>query len=348
MTDSSGSRAPGWYPDPWDTGDERWFDGAAWTRHTRVPGASEPGPPPPAARAGPPATVPGAPVPVAGPAGTAPGAPSAAPASPEPPGAPGAPALGPPAPPGPPATAAPQPRPGWFADPWGGPGLRWWDGTQWTGHVQHAPSPGRAIVDERVAARWARLALVWAGPAQAAGLVASAFQWTWIADNWDRLTRSSSSSPFLSDGGPQAAGAVAQVASVAVLGAAILFLVWFHRAAASARASGLPARRGPGLATASFVIPIVNLWWPYQSTCDLFPTGHPARRLVLRWWLLWLALDASGLLALGLAFVGPAPLAAAVGIGVVAALVAAVAARAVVAEVLDAHEQIVSARAALA
>ncbi|MCA1692002.1 MAG: hypothetical protein LC733_07335, partial [Actinobacteria bacterium] len=29
------------------------------------------------------------------------------------------------------------------------------------------------------------------------------------------------------------------------------------------------------------------LWWPYQSTCDLFPPGHPARRRVLRWFLLW-------------------------------------------------------------
>ncbi|WSJ19992.1 DUF2510 domain-containing protein [Nocardia sp. NBC_01327] len=31
--------------------------------------------------------------------------------------------------------------PGWFGDP-GYPGqLRWWDGIQWTQHVQAAPSP---------------------------------------------------------------------------------------------------------------------------------------------------------------------------------------------------------------
>ncbi|HZJ26441.1 MAG TPA: DUF2510 domain-containing protein, partial [Acidimicrobiia bacterium] len=29
---------PGWYPDPWDTDDERYFDGSAWTRQVRAPG----------------------------------------------------------------------------------------------------------------------------------------------------------------------------------------------------------------------------------------------------------------------------------------------------------------------
>ena len=32
------------------------------------------------------------------------------------------------------------PPPGWHPDPWGGGGQRWWDGTQWTGHV--APAAG--------------------------------------------------------------------------------------------------------------------------------------------------------------------------------------------------------------
>jgi len=38
---------------------------------------------------------------------------------------------------GPPA----GPPPGWYRDPAGGTGQRWWDGHAWTGHV-HAPAPG--------------------------------------------------------------------------------------------------------------------------------------------------------------------------------------------------------------
>src|SRR3977135_4748383 len=60
------------------------------------------------------------------------------------------------------------------------------------------------------------------------------------------------------------------------------------RAAVVAKLLGLPARRSPALAAFSFLIPIVNLWWPYQSACDLLPPGHPGRHVVGRWWATWL------------------------------------------------------------
>ncbi len=34
--------------------------------------------------------------------------------------------------------------PGWYPDPWGGQGLRWWDGSNWTEHVQGQPPAGYA------------------------------------------------------------------------------------------------------------------------------------------------------------------------------------------------------------
>lgn len=42
--------------------------------------------------------------------------------------------------------ASPPPPPGWYADPHGGPNQRYWDGTQWTDHVQAdaPPPPGSA------------------------------------------------------------------------------------------------------------------------------------------------------------------------------------------------------------
>ena len=32
------------------------------------------------------------------------------------------------------------------------------------------------------------------------------------------------------------------------------------------------------IATLSFIIPILNLWWPYQSTLDMVPAGDPEPR----------------------------------------------------------------------
>ena len=94
---------------------------------------------------------------------------------------------------------------------------------------------------------------------------------------------------------------------------------------------------GPGLATGSFMIPVLNLWWPYQSTCDLLPPGHPARPRVLRWWLLWIVggLAPAVAMLIGAAVGGVAAWALVVGVAVQAA--AALAARQVVADVLAAH-----------
>ncbi|GAA4766669.1 hypothetical protein GCM10023329_11140 [Streptomyces sanyensis] len=66
----------GWYPDASAPGQERWWDGAAWTGHTR-PEAAAPAPPsPPVPRHGPPPIPPAAPL---GPPGTAHGPGAAAP-----------------------------------------------------------------------------------------------------------------------------------------------------------------------------------------------------------------------------------------------------------------------------
>jgi hypothetical protein len=257
-------------------------------------------------------------------------------------------------------------EPGWFPDPWGTEKLRWWDGDAWTPHLYPPAEPqapaaapagaagndtvahgvatqaARAVAAERVAARWARISLLWAGPLQALYNVGVAVQAGWYADHFDELAKGQS---------PKLTGAAASIApvltycSLGVLIAGVLFLVWMYRAAVVARGFGLPARRSPALAILSFVIPIVNLWWPYQSTCDLLPPGHPGRHVVGRWWATWLTSS----LLVPLLFVsgyGPVWLRGAAGVvSVAAALVAAVTARVVIATIADVHETMLTATA---
>lgn len=307
---SGQDRAPGWYEDPWGTEDERYYDGAAWTRATRPPGSNQPYVVP--GSADPLATPPGGVGPVEG---------SSAPGEPGP--------------------VAPIP-PGWHPDPWGAGALRWWDGSRWTGHVSGTTGmpASLALGPEREASRWARLAMLWAGPALAVYVIATSFQAQWLADNWDELRRAGNT---LELEGNRLASTVTQISFVALVAAWVLFLVWFYRAAVSAGSVGLSPRRSPGLATASFIIPIVNLWWPYQSTCDLLPEGHPGRAVVRRWWALTIGCVIGVFATSVAAFIGDWALAIVAGVTVVFALLAAAQARLAIAEVVDAHQTLAAA-----
>jgi hypothetical protein len=105
-----------------------------------------------------------------------------------------------------------------------------------------------------------------------------------------------------------------QVVGLAGLVVLVLEIVWILRIASFARAAGMPGggrapQRTPGLAAASVVIPIVNLWWPWESIRDCLPIGHPARRLVTRWWILSIL---SGFVVIGGFVLALVPLAMAV------------------------------------
>lgn len=311
-------RAPGWYPDPWGTPEERYFDGVAWARTTRRPGGLDT--PPVTDPIEPAATsYPSPPVAAAATSATAATAAIAG----------GATA----------GDATTDSPPGWHPDPWEVASLRYWDGNQWTGHVSgmRGISPAIQFAEERTAARWAKAGLAWGGPALGVSTITGAFQWHWIAEHWDEITAAGNG--VQSNNGNNGAAIIGQMAGLVLLAAGILFMIWFYRAAQLAASSGLTARRSPGLATASFIIPIVNLWWPYQSTRDLLPENHPGRQVVKRWWALWIGCTIGGLAVGAAAFTGAVALAIATGITVVLALLAAVTARNVVTAIADAHNE---------
>ena len=317
---TEGGRDQGWYPDPWGTSGERYFDGAAWARETRpVGGEVEPQ-----------AVAPGALGALAPPTG-----PSA------PPGTLGDPSVS--AGPGPASDAVPGTAPAaWHRDPWGLAAMRWWDGSQWTGYVSGPPPAHVAAPDlagERGLARWLRPALLVAGVAQAIAMVASVDQAQWYVEHWDEITHPRNGNiPTMP---ASTTSSLAQLSGIVGFAVAVLFMIWFYRAASSAWSSGLPARRGPMIATFSFIIPILNLWWPYQAALDMVPADDPHRGVIRRWWALWLTAMLCGFLIYPAAAIYNETAARVVaGVGAFAMLVAAFAARAVVEYVTATHERI--------
>jgi hypothetical protein len=221
--------------------------------------------------------------------------------------------------------------------------MRWWDGAQWTGHVSGPPAALARPVDvvgERALARWTRPALIAGGVAYAISMLASVDQAHWVVDNWSGLTDAGSRVPDPPAGTLASLASVASIVSILV---GVLFLLWFHRAASNGWSSGIPARRGPAMATLSFLIPVLNLWWPYQATLDMVPADEDGRSVIRWWWVLWLTGTLCGLLVYPATAVFDTAVARAVAVvGGVAMLAAAFAGRAMIEYVTGAHESMVA------
>lgn len=129
----------------------------------------------------------------------------------------------------------------------------------------------------------------WGGVAQAVSAVTSALLFQELGDTFRESVDSGDVSGV--SGGNPTVSLISNAASMLLLAVGIIFLIWFYRALTVAAESGLPAKRGPGLGVAGFLIPIVNFWWPYRSMVDAMPAGHPAQPLILRWWLLYVAMS---------------------------------------------------------
>lgn len=191
--------------------------------------------------------------------------------------------------------------PGWYDDPFAAMPdlLRWWDGTTWTSHVTSksalapapapaawalfAPDPHRDLEDELRSARFARIAVVVAAVLTAVTALSSGWlfsglrrQLREIMDGNDTTTTNT-----FPHGGRVALLYLVQFAG---LGLSVFLMIWLFRAATLARRAGLPARREPVWAIVGFLVPVVNLWFPYQVAADCLRPDDPHRRLVSAWW----------------------------------------------------------------
>jgi Domain of unknown function (DUF4328) len=85
-----------------------------------------------------------------------------------------------------------------------------------------------------------------------------------------------------------------KAADFTIFGLSILFVVWFYRARINAERHGYSQRRARGWAFWGWIVPIVNLWFPFQIMGDIWRAGLPAGQrgetawLPVLWWTCWL------------------------------------------------------------
>lgn len=191
--------------------------------------------------------------------------------------------------------------PGWYPDPSGQIGWRWWAGDHWTEHVAPMvnPYPGAGTAGQRMEiflqAKQAgldgfiRVAVwIWAVTSCIGVLVNWAnigyyrALWHW----WHLAMHAIGNQGQVPAQPPRPLwSSLFSLASLGLLAIEVCFFVWQYRAAAVARALRYPARHSPGWGVGCWFVPIVNLWMPYQAIRDCLPPAHPARRHVLYAWL---------------------------------------------------------------
>lgn len=246
--------------------------------------------------------------------------------------------------------------PGWYTDPGGSRQWRWWDGSRWSHHVApmappHAPFVPTArsrVEGETRMAGWARTALV----VYAVAAPLSAWMGVTVMDAVESMAT------FMTPGTVTVAPVeelppgvaemlvlqlLYQAVGLLQVGCVAAMAVWFYRSAVAAAALDLPARRSPGWAVGSWFIPVVNLWWPCQSSRELLPPGHAMRGRITLLWVVGIISGVLTLVGLVVVMVGDAPVAVAVAPTFVTALVL-LAARGVVTAILREHEDLLAMR----
>ncbi len=200
----------------------------------------------------------------------------------------------------PPSPAALPPT-GWYPDPSGGWGWRFWSGTAWTSTSQNPPdrrSELRGVVDReaRPAAtllNWllalncvAILVSLWSTMLDLSFKVATA---QWIHEVFHLvLSAPSGTTPVLPPAPvPNATGLghdvlhlLAMIGQGVSVATAVVVLVFQHRAATAAKTFGYPARFRPSAGLWMWCVPFGNLYLPYRALADCFAPDDRNRTVV--------------------------------------------------------------------
>jgi hypothetical protein len=221
--------------------------------------------------------------------------------------------------------------PGWYQDPAGGPGQRWWDGYAWTEATvlpQPPPPPPWAgavppagpqaqpwaaaeraapvsatqrVDDERRMVPVARFAV--AVPAiyflvvlllqraNADQLRSAGHQ---FRIDFNDAQHNITPPPYHPPSNSYAP--VGLLVGALTIAAIVIACIWQHKAASAGRALGIPSLYSPAWGVGCWFVPVVNLWMPYAAVRNCLPAGDPERPRVLHW---WIALLLAGFLTMG-------------------------------------------------
>jgi len=246
---------------------------------------------------------------------------------------------GEPAPPGPGSGAPPggQPQPAWGPPPGAPYGY---------GYGQPVLAPDIPGAEQN--GRRAALA-IWVGLVMyVAQIAASLIVIPTVRDMFQQVlddieagrTTTTAATPGADDPAYLVANLVSNLGSVVQLVVGVLVLMWVHKALTNAKALGFPLSHTPGWGVAGFIVPIINLWFPFQSMRDLFPEGNPHRRTAGVWFATWLGAQ---LTAVAMTLVGFVSTPAAWAMAVVVAglyVAAAINLRRIIAESTTLHRDI--------
>jgi len=265
--------------------------------------------------------------------------------------------------------------PGWYPDPAGGPGQRWWDGYAWTDAtvqpevapsppppppppqpqssvpappgtypywVQAPPNAADLVRREEAMTPTARIAVLFFGLNIVVALINLQLRRTQFRALGHQMRviydASRNGAPVPNFTTQSTADPLQVIFGLAVIVAFILALIWQFRAASAARGLGIRATHSPGWGVGCWFVPIVNLWMPYQALRDCLPHDDPHRPLVLRCWLLALAAQFLAQAAIAAAlFSSPVALGISIPAGICAIGLVATAPRVIVA-ISAAHE----------
>ena len=219
-------------------------------------------------------------------------------------------------------TGYPGAPPGWYPDPAGGPGQRWWDGYSWTEATvlpQHPPPPPWAnaapplgapteeapwavaserlntfnttghVNDEMYLVPAARVAVAIPAVYCIVALIMVRVNASQLRSVGHQFRQDYHYSQLGQTPPPYHGGSglnpLMLIAGLLTVAAIVVACVWQHRAAGAGRALGIPSNCSPAWGVGSWFVPVVNLRIPYTAVRDCLPVGHPARARVLQWWI---------------------------------------------------------------